>query len=170
MARHRARLKAAGLCTAHKQPKPCAGCRERRDESNAYNRELRARHRAAGNCGPHGKPRPCARCEAIAKRVKAGQRRKWRRDRHEMLTALTARDGPGCFYCDTPFADEIDHVEPLRGERKGYYGPLRFAEPDNLRLACRSCNKRKHDRAVAAFVAELAADGLASARALAAYG
>lgn len=57
------------------------------------------------------------------------------------LLALYARDGGRCWICrrDTPFAvAEFDHVVPIsRG------GPH---TPENLRVSCGPCNRRKHDK------------------------
>ncbi|MGW2329231.1 HNH endonuclease [Streptomyces sp. NPDC001700] len=55
---------------------------------------------------------------------------------------LARRDGARCSYCWTPFTDlrtaTLDHVVPIS---------LLFTwRPENLVLACRSCNDRKADR------------------------
>lgn len=63
--------------------------------------------------------------------------------REEIIEALEARDGPGCYMCPLPFDDDrhamtIDHVHPLS---KGGTWDL-----SNLKLAGLSCNQEKGDR------------------------
>ena len=64
--------------------------------------------------------------------------------RDAVVIALAERDGDRCWYCGCRFDDRedggsrtltIDHVEPLAG---GGGSSL-----DNLRLCCRTCNRRK---------------------------
>lgn len=64
--------------------------------------------------------------------------------RDAVVIALAERDGDRCWYCGCRFGDPedggsrtltIDHVEPLAG---GGGSSL-----DNLRLCCRTCNRRK---------------------------
>ena len=64
--------------------------------------------------------------------------------RDAIVIALAERDGDRCWYCGCAFEDElerasraltIDHVEPVAG---GGGSSL-----ENLRLCCRTCNRRK---------------------------
>lgn len=64
--------------------------------------------------------------------------------RDAIVIALAERDGDRCWYCGCSFDDRedggsrtltIDHVEPVAG---GGGSSL-----DNLRLCCRTCNRRK---------------------------
>ena len=81
--------------------------------------------------------------------------------------ALESRDGPGCWYCGSVPGRRgemtIDHFEPRRGKR----GKPKLSELPNLRLCCDGCNIRKGDRPAAEFVADIAAGGRVTGRALA---
>ncbi|MFE5126215.1 HNH endonuclease [Streptomyces sp. NPDC056669] len=79
--------------------------------------------------------------------------------RRERKRTLARRDGARCFYCWTPFPDlraaTLDHVVPIS---------LFFTwRPQNLVLACHSCNDRKADRlplSVALLLCAQSADDL----------
>lgn len=64
--------------------------------------------------------------------------------RDAIIVALAERDGDRCWYCGCHFDDgedgagralTIDHVEPLAGGGR--------SDLANLRLCCRTCNRRK---------------------------
>lgn len=64
--------------------------------------------------------------------------------RDAIVIALADRDGDRCWYCGCSFDERedggsrtltIDHVEPVAGGGR--------SSLDNLRLCCRTCNRRK---------------------------
>ena len=80
------------------------------------------------------------------------------------------RDGAGCFYCGSIFAEHVDHVVPVKARKRLSWVKREEAGIDGLRLACRPCNASKGDRPVSEFVAMLAKSGRATQRAVDAYG
>ena len=143
--RCRTRVAVPGLC------EPCRS-KHAADEQERY-RQRSTSNRADGKCAAHGETLPCLLCANTK-----------RRKRERVLTALAERDGAGCFYCGSIFAEQVDHVVPIHDP--GGRSPS-MREIGNLRLSCRPCNRRKSDRSAAEFVAELAER--ATPRALAAY-
>lgn len=152
---------------------PCERCREAR---RAYQRRrYKRRPRALAPCGTFAAylrhirsgETPCDPCrealnakERQQRRDEAPQRRERRlarRRRYETLRGrkprrfapeIAARDGDRCWYCGLEpllFAHdwEIDHDVPIA--RGG------TSELANLRLACRTCNRRKHTQTGAEF-------------------
>ena len=168
--RRRDRLRAEGRCIncgiGADGASRCQPCQARvNGHIKKYRQRKVAEWKAAGKCVRHGAPKPCGRCRAFNAATN-------RRRRERLLTALEARDGAGCFYCDTLFAEHMDHIVPRRvgtngSRRRGLPSPR---ELPNLRLACSPCNHKKRDLPVSEFVARLSADGIASRRALAAHG
>jgi hypothetical protein len=71
------------------------------------------------------------------------------------LDALIERDGALCVWCGrAPWRSDLtaEHIVPrARGGR---------TSPENLTVACRTCNKRRGTRPVVAFVRSLLDDGL----------
>src|SRR5882757_6164146 len=75
--------------------------------------------------------------------VRVGTRRSSIRHRHRreaVVAELIARDGERCWYCYCRFSEggralTLDHTEPLADGGR--------SSAANLRLACRTCNRRK---------------------------
>ena len=63
------------------------------------------------------------------------------------LDELIARDGGACVWCGRePWRRDLtaEHVLPRRRQGRGV--------PENLAVACRTCNRRRRTRAVVSFV------------------
>jgi 5-methylcytosine-specific restriction endonuclease McrA len=88
------------------------------------------------------------------KRYRPGQHKMY-----ELRATVIERDGGGCFYCDEPGALTLDHIVPQA------YGGLWV--PENLVIACETCNSRRGTLDAEAFhriVQSEKARGIAPAR------
>jgi hypothetical protein len=69
--------------------------------------------------------------------------------RDAVVAQLLERDGDRCWYCECCFGNggrtlTLDHVEPLADGGR--------SKPGNLRLACRTCNRRKGSMGAEAYL------------------
>ena len=124
------------------------------ERKKATTRKRYAAHVAAGLCGPHGDPKPCARCKHNWREAVRKKRERWRaaglcqkcgsetegkalcpkhnaehlariyERRQGLLAMLAERDGAGCFYCGSIFAEQIGHAMPINGVKPSSRGAM----------------------------------------------
>lgn len=72
----------------------------------------------------------------IARRRTRQEEKSWTRRSRGIFRRLVARDGPTCYLCREAPATLVEHVWPVRLGGTDH--------PYNLRVACKSCNSKKH--------------------------